>query len=133
MLKMTVKVKTNSKVFRAEVRKHVIDCLSTDYTEVLEEQLSNVVEDFHNWYGPYEQKRNRNVYEAFKDWLMGLPSSLSVEYEYYRFTEVLKAWFEACGAEYREQDSEKEYQLYMHLVTSEFEKLCKENNIEFIR
>lgn len=124
-------MRTTNKEFKAQVQEHILDILSTDETEVVSEQLSNVVEGFKNWYCQYNKKRIPNGSEAFKDWMLGLPSSLNIEYQYYTISQTLKKWFETCGATYIERDSDAEATLYYHLVTREFETLCEKNDVKF--
>lgn len=120
---------TNKLIFKEQVQKHVLDCLSTDYTEKPYEQLKIVVDEFKNWYCAYEQKRTPNKYEAFKEFMLGLPSCFNIEYEYYKISQTMKTWFEACGEVYKEPKNESD--LYYHLVTREFATLCKKLDIAF--
>lgn len=121
---------TTNKEFKNQVQAHIIDCLSEDETSVLTEQLFNVVVSFRKWYCPYERKLTPNRYEAFQKWLTGLPSVLSIEFEYYTVNQTLKKWFENCGMEFKERDGDKEFHTYLHLISREFEKLCKKNKVQ---
>lgn len=133
-------MRTTNKEFKDQVQAHILDRLHTEdelinkltvksnyYHFVLQE----VVKEFKNWYGPYEQKFTPNKYAAFQNWLMGLPSQFSVEFTNYGINQALKQWFETCGESYKEQSSDKELQTYLHLITREFNTLCKKNGVEF--
>jgi hypothetical protein len=120
-------MRTTKKEFKNQIQEHIIKCLSTDQYTELHFQLNEVVEAFKNWYSPYEQKRFPNRQEAFQDWLMGLPSELSVEYTNYGISETLKSWFENCGETYKEQKDELKF--YTYLIYREFQSLCKQNKI----
>jgi hypothetical protein len=125
-------MRTTTKAFKDQVQKHILSGLSTDETEDVKQQLQNTVDGFKNWYTLYEQKITPNRYDAFKEWLLGLPSQMSIEYTYYNIFQTLKTWFENCGAVYEEKDSDVEAPLYYHLVVREFMTLCKKNGVEFL-
>lgn len=118
--------------FKIVVQEHIIDRLSTDHTTVLKEQLQNVVDEFKNWYTPYEQKRTPNRQAAFIDWLWGLPSSINQEYEYHEIEKAYRRWFECNGVEVNPKmkpaDIQKWYYLLVH---REFCTLCKRNGVEY--
>lgn len=122
-------MRTTNKAFKEQVRTHIINRLSEDETNVLSEQLENVMDEFRSWYSPYEQKRTPNKHDAFKSFLMGLPSCLSAEFTYYNISESLKEWFTACGEEYKEAPEHKESELYYHLIAREFFALCEKNSV----
>jgi len=123
-------MRTTNKEFKAQVQEHILDNLSTDeYTEPMF-QLNQVVEEFKNWYSPYEKRQHPNRQEAFTNWLNGLPSCLHVEYMNYSINQTLKQWFENCGMIYKDRDSDKESELYRNLIYREFRTLCKKHNVE---
>jgi hypothetical protein len=125
-------MRTTKKEFKEQVQKHVLESLSEEHGTTTKDQLQSVVEGFKNWWGPYEQKRNPSKYGAFKDWTMCLPSEINVEYRHYAMEDNVKSWFNACGEEYKEpKDESKTHDMYLHLVTREFDTLCKKNNIKF--
>jgi hypothetical protein len=125
-------MRTTKNEFKLQVQQHIIERLDTDYTVELKEQLQNTVDGFFDWWGAYEQKRNPSKYGAFKDWLLGLPSQLNIEYRNYYIDETVKNWFTAVGETYKEpKDEEKTYALYYHLVTREFSALCQKNGVKF--
>lgn len=124
-------MKTTKKEFKEQVQQHILECLSTDETTNQKEQLERVIKEFMNWYSPYEKKRTPNRQQAFSEFLMCLPSCLSVEYEHHNIYHTLKSWYENCGATYKEQDTTKESQLYHNLIYREFNTLIKKNGLEF--
>jgi hypothetical protein len=126
-------MRTTKKEFVAQIQEHIANRLSEDETTVLSEQLQNVMDDFKDWYNPYEKKLTPNRHDALKHWLWGLPSSLSLEYQHYNISKILKKWFNECGEEYKEiGDGRKEADFYMNLVIREFNKMynkhCKQTN-----
>lgn len=128
---MTKSIRTNSKVFRNEVRKHILDALDNGENETLLGQLKDHSKNFHSWYGEFEQKRTPNIQDAHTEFLMGLPHTINIEFETYEIDKAVKEWFENCGADYAKRDDEKTAQLYYYLVFSELSKLMKENNVPF--
>jgi hypothetical protein len=124
-------MKTTNKVFKDQIQAHIIEGLSEDQHTELPLQLQDAVKGFNNWYGKYEQKRKPNRQKAFQEWLNCLPSELSTEFTNYGINQTLKGWWETADQEYKEQDSDKEANLYTALVYREFNTLCKKNGIQF--
>jgi hypothetical protein len=119
-------VRTTTKCFKDQIRGHIFEILDDEYTKELPEQLQNVIDGFRNWWTGYEQKRNPNMYGAFTDWFLGLPSEINVEYRHFAIEEIVVSWFNACDEEYKQpKDESKTYDLYYHLVTREFYALCR--------
>ncbi len=122
-------MRTTNKQFKGLVQSHVIACLNEEYGSTIKEQLQAVVDSFKDWYSDYEQKMTPNRWDAFKEFMLGLPSTFNIEFEYSTIYETLKFWWEQCGEEYREQSADKEANLYYHLVTREFNTLCRKEGI----
>lgn len=122
-------MRTTNKEFFVQVQEHIIDALCEDYFETVPERLQATVKGFHNWYGEYERKANPNQYTAFQHWLIALPSEISIEYRHFAISDLLKAWFTNVGMDYKERDGDIETNYYLHLVTREFYKLCRQQNI----
>jgi hypothetical protein len=137
-LKMAI---TTKKVFKGFVQEHVMNIMldeaeiesgydiQTTEENLVTTQLQIVIDEFKNWYSPYEQKQTPNRYEAFKSWILGLPSCFSVQYEYYPIHQTMKGWFENCGETYKGEPGSKESDLYYYLTTREFEVLCKKHGV----
>lgn len=123
-------MRTTNKVFKAQIQEHVLERLCTDYTEDPKQQLEGVINEFKSWYSPYEKKRTPNRYEAMKEFLLGLPSCLDVEYTYYNISQTLKNWYENVGETYKQNDSDKEAIWYYHLVIRELFNLCNKYKVE---
>ena len=121
-------MKTTNKLFKSQVQEHILGALDEELNTV-EEQLQNVVEGFHNWYGRHEQKMVPNHQEAFVSWMNGLPSEFNTEYTNYGIHTTLKEWFENCEQPYKDQPEDKEAKLYNNLVYREFNTLLKKNNL----
>lgn len=124
-------MRTTKNEFKQEVRSHIRNIMSEELGESLTEQMQSVSESFHNWYGPYEQKRTPNKRLAFREWMMGLPTGFGVEYTHHGQHETVKSWFENVGEVYKERDTEEESILYTHLLTREFESMAKLNGVKF--
>jgi hypothetical protein len=119
-------MRTTNKLFKNQVQKHIKEAITEDHT------LDSLVDKFHTekYSSPYEQKQNK--YDAFKDWMTGLPTGFNIEYTNHGVHETLSSWYKNCGENF---DSKKltqdEANLYYHLVTREFKTLCNKNNIKF--
>lgn len=124
-------MKSNNKIVVNRIREHIKDCLSTDNTQDLGEQLQAVAKGFHNWYGPYEQKRTPNRQQAFMDWLMCLPGELSVEYYHHKQEEILDKLLEDVPRTKANYSTQEIQDRYLGLIYREFAKMCKENKILF--
>lgn len=121
--------RTSNNVFRTQVQNYIMDSLSQDSTLILDEQLQNTVEAFNNWYGPYEQRRTQNRQKAFTEWLMCLPSELSIAYSYYEISNLLEQWFTNCNQPYEQRNNEPEF--FLNIVYMNFQRLCKKHNVDF--
>jgi hypothetical protein len=122
-------MRTTSKAFKEQVQEYILNGLSEDYGTDTQAQLQGVINDFHSFYSPYEQKRTPNHQEAFKEFLNGLPSSLHTEYTHYGINQTLKSWFENNGETYKDKPTDKELDLHHHLVYRELNTLLKQNNL----
>jgi hypothetical protein len=138
------KMRTTSKCFKEQIQGHILNGMldrdelksgygiETNEDNLVRTQLMTVTNEFSSWYGPYERKMHPNRQDAFTNWLDGLPSCLSTEFEYYNVHQTVKSWYENCGETYKHQEpSDKEYTLYKNLVYREFNNLCRQNKINF--
>lgn len=126
-------MKTNSKEVKAKVQAYIIDCLDNsgypDCKDDLQSKLTLVCEEFKSAavYGN-NIKRLGTWQAVFIDWLMGLPSSLSIEYYTREILELMASWGLPLPANKTEQDGE---QLYRYLIYTNFLDLCKKYKINF--
>lgn len=123
--KEMIRMRTTKKEFTSQVQRHIIERLSTDETEIIREQLRNVVEDFYCWYSPFNKKQYPNSHNAFIEFLKCLPSSINIDFSDHDVHNTLKTWIENCGETYVTPKSQHEFDLYLHLITREFTKLTK--------
>lgn len=112
----------------SQIQAHVIECLSTDESTDLQEQLQDVADAFNNWYGDFEKKRMPNRQNAFIDWLHGLPSELSVEMYYHNQRELLNTWMGVPTKPFSDEQVDK---TYFYLIFREFNKLTRMHDIQF--
>lgn len=136
-------MRTTNKLFKEQVQKDILNGLldeqelkngydiETTEESLVPSQLSIVVNEFNSWYGEYEQKRISNKYEAFQDWLMGLPSCLNIDFSHHDISKTLEKWYTNAGMIYKEREGHEETDWYLHLITREFSTLCKKHNISF--
>lgn len=119
-------MRTTKKEFKEQVQKHIQDAINEEMT------LQDVVNNFYTEKYKSKYERKFPKYDAFKEWMTGLPSSLNIEYTNEGINNTLKSWYEACGEQYDESKlSQDESDFYFHLVTREFRNLCNKNGIQF--
>lgn len=119
-------MRTTNKCFKEQVQKHIMESIDEGLS------VQEVANNFEREFWSHERQWNINKQEYFKRWLTGLPSSLSIEYTYSGIHETMKKWFENCGETYtKDEPDEKEFELYLNLVTREFRTLCKKEGIDF--
>jgi hypothetical protein len=137
-----LRMRTTNKLFKDQVQNHIKNGLldeqglksgygiETNEDNLLKNQLSIVSKEFNSWYGRHEQKMHPNRQEAFTNWLDGLPSCMSTEFEYHNVHKTMKNWFENTGMDYKHNDpNTDEYVLYKNLVYRELKTLANKNNI----
>ena len=88
-------MKTNNS--KHPVYQYIIDAIDAEGYEVkaetVQERLQFIANCFTSEYcHPYEVQRTPNVQQRMADWLAGLPSSITIDFEYYRIIEIAKQW-----------------------------------------
>lgn len=120
-------VSSTSKQVVEQIREHIIDILSEDYGETVEEQLNGVCESFINWYNAYERRRIPNIQRAFMDWLSCVPGPIDAEYRTYEQEELLVKWL---GQSSKDFTDDVIGERYYYLIFREFNKLCTIHNVK---
>lgn len=64
--------------------------------------------------------RGMGEYHAFREWLCGVPSALTVELSYYGARHILESWLEETEEESSRFDDSKMMDQFLHLVAREF-------------
>jgi hypothetical protein len=136
MIRNAFQSRTTNKIFKELVRNHIIECLdASNYDNTIEsikDKLQLVVDCFYTeFYYEQNKKRIPNKFLAFQSYLLGLPSCFNIEFEYYHINKMLSYWFTELNGSYNEMESEKEAELYYHLIIREFNVLCKQYKVEF--
>ena len=133
-------MRTTTNAFKNKVQQHIIDRLGATWDEFNQrenddattaERLQNVVDEFKSWWCPYEQRRNPNRGEAFKEFLQCLPGCLNAEFTYYAQRETLREWHEQTPEESERYTDEQIVYNYYYLIYREFVTLCKKHNVQF--
>lgn len=124
-------MKTTRKEFYLKVQNHIAERLSTDETTDRTEQLRQVVEEFCDWWSPYEKRRTPNKQAAFIDFLRGLPSSLYVDFWHEDQRQHLQEWHEQSETEAARYSDAAVEANYYNLIFREFCKMCKAAGIDF--
>lgn len=56
----------------------------------------------------------------FREWLCGLPSALSIDYNYYDVRQIVQEWLEQTEEESEKYNDGQVWDEYLHLITREF-------------
>ncbi len=89
------KVKTNSSTFLAKINPYLLGAISSDDKDFANDtaKLQHVADCFKSEYCyEYNLQRYPNHQVRFAEWLKGLPSCYSIDYENYRIIELAKEW-----------------------------------------
>jgi len=123
-------MKTND--FKHPVFQYIIYCIDgLEYGQDTEkmtipEKLQFVLNTFRN------EKRYEIVrigeYEAFKDWLMGLPSSINIDYMNYKIIQLTKLW-KLIPDNATEKQEKKILTNWFNFITMKFFMLCKKHKV----
>nr|DAV38615.1 MAG TPA: hypothetical protein [Caudoviricetes sp.] len=87
----------NKTELRQKEERYILDCIDNEEYDIVcnstKEKLEFVVKVFNQEYNCISVKRTYpNVQARFEQWLRGLPSSISVEYDNYKIGEIGKIW-----------------------------------------
>ena len=126
-------MRTNNKQVKAAIQKYIIDSLDNsvfpDCKDDLASKLTLVCEEFKSAAVFANNIKRCGTWQAvFIDWLMGSPSSLSIEYYTKEILELMAAWGLPLPANKTEQQGEE---LYRSLIYVNFLDLCKKNKVNF--
>ncbi len=92
------------------------------------EKLQFVCDCFRSEYGWHIEQVGK--YNAFHEWLMGLPSSINIDFENYRIIEIVKEW-SSIPVNATERQEQKILDNWFNFITCKFAVLCKRNKVEF--
>ena len=90
-------MKTNSKEFKRKMQAYILDCIDTEAYDqkfnTTKERLEFVHQCFIKefWYDNNKRRYGSQV-AGFKEYLMGLPSVIGIDFENYRILEIAKEW-----------------------------------------
>lgn len=127
-------MRTNSKEVKQKIQAYIIDCIDVSvFTEDklnIKEQLEIVVGEFNRVaVYPNNFKRLKTNQAVFKDYIMGLPSTLNFEYWNDGILEVMKSFGLPLPAN---KDDSEGIDLFYYLVFREFNVLLKKHDLELI-
>jgi len=89
-------LKTNSKEFKTKMESYILNCIdTTPYggtgNETDEEKIAFTFDTFKKEYWfPGNQKRYGTPENGFREWLMGLPSVIAIDFENYHIIEIAR-------------------------------------------
>lgn len=64
--------------------------------------------------------RRMGEYNAFKEWLCGVPSALTVDFSYYDARQIVRGWLDQTEEESARFDDVKVWEQFLHLIAREF-------------
>ena len=131
-------MKTNS--LTHPVFSYILDCYNDSYSnengikepENNREKLQLIIDTFKK-----EQGYNINrmgLYKAFCEWLMGLPSVINVDFEYYKILELAYKWGNIQNIKSERMRQAREDLIldqWFPYITNKFFRLCKHYKVEF--
>lgn len=127
-------MRTTKKEITQPIREHILNSINAEGYEqqpkTEKEKLQFVVDTFNAEYVyPQNLQRYGTYQELFKQWLMGLPTALQVEFTYHKVNEFM----ESIGLKQPENKSDDEtFHLYLDLIYREFNALLRKHNIDLI-
>ena len=78
----------------------------------------------------YNLQRYGSIQKCFSEWLMGLPSSFSVPFNYCDIIDLAKSW-KSIPQDATEKQEDKIINNYWNFLTCKTFQLFKKNNIQF--
>lgn len=126
-------MKTNSKQVKAAIQQYIIDSLDNschpESGDDLTSKLTLVCDEFKSAAVFANNIKRYGTWQAvFIDWLMGLPSCLSIEYYTKEILELMASWGLPLPVNKTEQDGED---LYRQLIYVNFLDLCKKHKVNY--
>ena len=109
--------------------------VSEEFKGTLPERLQQVCEAFNGEYNYHDNKRRYpNLQDRFAQWLMGLPSALSVEYRNYYILEFARKWgalpSDFKNEKQKERAEEKILENWFSFAARKFFQLCRFNKVD---
>lgn len=95
------------------------------------EKLAFVLDCFrreHNY--EYNKKRIPNLQNRFADWLAGLPSVFTVDFENYDILQIAKKW-ESIPENASEKQENKILNNWFNFISAKFFQLCNKNKVDY--
>lgn len=116
-------LRTTKKEVKEKIRAYILDRLEfCDHTDDEPETDGGKVllcrDIFRSEYS--NQIRRMGEYNAFKEWLSGVPGVLTVDFSYYDVRHILESWLDETEEESARFDDVQVWEQFLHLVTREF-------------
>lgn len=122
--------KTNSKSH--PVFAYLVDCIDEEITGTTPERLKEVLRRFKSEYCyPENLKRYGSIQNTFKNWLMGLPSAINVDFENYKILQLAVKWG-GIPENATEKQQDKILENWFNFISVKFFQLCRFNKVDFV-
>ena len=95
------------------------------------EKLAFVLDCF-NKEANYENNKKRipNLQSRFADYLMGLPTIITIDFENYKILEIAKLW-ESIPNNASEKQEDKILSNWFNFISAKFFQLCNKNKVDY--
>lgn len=128
-------IKTNSAEFKAKLHPYILDCISSEDVVLTtdKEKLQYLIDTFYNEYcHAYNLKYYGSYQLVFENWLRGLPSAFTIDYENYRIIELAKEWG-SLAIDANDKQEDKVLNSWWAVIYMGVSALCRKYDIDFIR
>ncbi len=128
-----------NRVNKTEVYKYILSaidnsCYATDEDKTFQndaERIKYVLDDFHSCFNhKYEKQRTPNLQARIADWFMGLPSSISIEFQNYEILKLAKKWG-SLSENATEKQEEKIINNWFNFIAANLLQLATKNKVDY--
>ena len=116
---------------KEQIRQYILDCI--EFEGSANEKLQSVLTAFDN---EFNYQNNKRIYPSllsrFSGYLQGLPSSMSVAYNYCDILDFARQ-IGSLKENATEEQEDKILSNWWNWITNEFFKLCKKENVEYFK
>lgn len=125
-------IRSTKKEVKEKIRAYILDCMDFSnyigYEGYPEKEPENwqgkvfLCRSIFRWeyVNPQNLRRYGGERGCFHEWLCGLPSALSIDYNYFDVRQIVREWLEQSEEESNKYDVIQVWEKFLHLVTREF-------------
>lgn len=123
-----------SKELREKAQAYILDCINSEAYGVVtttdQEKLQFLYDTFikEYWY-PYNEQRYHTKENAFREWIMGLPTPFSIDFSNYDIIQLAKSWG-SIPANATEQQEDRIINNYFRFIANHTFQLFRKYKIK---